>query len=56
VYAPVPPLAETDAAPLLPPLQATLVWEAAVALNAEGWVTTTVTVVVLLALSVMVRV
>jgi hypothetical protein len=41
---------------LLPPLHATLVCEADVALNAAGWVITTETVVVLLALSVMVTV
>jgi hypothetical protein len=39
---------------LLPPLQETFVCEDAVALKAAGWVTTTETVVALLALSVMV--
>jgi hypothetical protein len=42
------------AAPLVPPLQETFVCEVAVALKAAGWVTTTETDVVLLALSVMV--
>jgi hypothetical protein len=41
---------------LLPPLHATLVCEADVALKAAGWVTTTETVALLLALSVMVTV
>jgi hypothetical protein len=41
---------------LLPPLQETFVCEDAVTLKAVGWVTTTETVVVLLALSVMVTV
>jgi hypothetical protein len=44
------------AAPLVPPLQETFVCEDAVTLKAVGWVTTTETVVALLALSVMVTV
>jgi hypothetical protein len=41
---------------LLPPLQETFVCEDAEALKAAGWVTTTETVALLLALSVMVTV
>jgi hypothetical protein len=54
VYGAVPPAGVAVAAPLVPPLQETFVCEADVALKAVGWVTTTETVVALLALSVMV--
>jgi hypothetical protein len=38
VYGPVPPLEDTVAAPVLPPLQATLEWAAAEVLKAAaGW-------------------